>query len=45
MDSPFFYDDDSSDTLWAGKLQLDWFLCPGFDFDRYKCWRLRKAPK
>jgi iron complex outermembrane receptor protein len=22
--SPFFYDDDSSDTLWAGKLQLDW---------------------
>lgn len=22
--SPYFYDDDSSDTLWAGKLQLDY---------------------
>ncbi len=22
--SPYFFDDDVSDTLWAGKLQLDW---------------------
>ncbi len=22
--SPFFVEDDTSDTLWAGKLQLDW---------------------
>jgi outer membrane receptor protein involved in Fe transport len=22
--APFSYQDDSSDTLWAGKVQLDW---------------------